>query len=277
MHKISRLTAALVLGGLLTCFVQAAEDKPATKPAAAAKASSSNKTAATVNGVAIPQSLIDDIIADQKGVQDTPELRQVILDDLINRELLLQEAKKKGMDKDKKVATQMTLMRDSVLINAYVQDYVRTHPISDAQLKKKYDELNAKNSGTEYKARHILVKSEDEAKAIIASLKKGEKFEELAKKSEDPGSKDKGGELGWSPASSYVPPFADALTKLSKGKYSETPVKTDFGWHVIQLEDTRPIEPPPFDAVKPQLQQAVGKENVDKMLEDLKKKAKITK
>ncbi|MCL2831019.1 MAG: peptidylprolyl isomerase [Betaproteobacteria bacterium] len=271
MNMISRLTAALVLGGLLTCSVQAAEDK------ADAKASSPSKAVATVNGVAISKNLLDDIVADQKGVEDTPQLRQAILDDLISRELLLQEAKKKGLDKDKKIVMQMTLMRDSVLINAFVQEYVRTHPITDEQLKKKYDELVAKNSGTEYKARHILVKTEDEAKAIIESLKKGEKFEELAKKSEDPGSKEKGGDLGWSPASTYVPPFADALGKLAKGKFTETPVKTDFGWHVIQLQDTRPIEQPPFDAVKPQIQQAISKENVDKMIDDLKKKAKITK
>jgi len=270
MNKISRLTAALVLGGLLTCSVQAADDK------AEAKASSSSRAAATVNGVAIPKSMVDNIVADQKGIEDTPELRQAILDDLISRELLLQEAKRKGLDKDKKTAMQMALMRDTVLINAFIQDYVRANPISDAQLKKKYDELVAMNSGTEYKARHILVKTEGEAKAIIESLKKGEKFEELAKKSEDPGSKDKGGDLGWSPASTYVPPFAEALTKLAKGKTSEAPVKTDFGWHVIQLEDTRPIEQPPFDAVKPQLQQAVSKDNVDKLLADLKKKAKIT-
>ncbi|HRF10798.1 MAG TPA: peptidylprolyl isomerase, partial [Candidatus Accumulibacter phosphatis] len=128
---------------------------------------------------------------------------------------------------------------------------------------------------TEYKLRHILVEQEDEAKTIIANLKKGAKFEELAKQSKDPGSKDKGGDLGWNSTASYVKPFGDAVGSLSKGKYTETPVKTDFGYHVILLEDSRPLTAPPFDQIKPQLTQRLQQEQIQKYVNDLRSKAKI--
>ena len=148
-------------------------------------------------------------------------------------------------------------------------------PVTDAQLKAEYDGLKSKMGGTEYKARHILVETEDQAKAIIENLKKGAKFEELAKQSKDPGSKENGGEAGWSAAGAYVPPFAEALTKLAKGKYTEAPVKTDFGWHVIQLEDSRPLEAPAFESLKSQLSQRANQQLVEKMIEGLRTKAKV--
>jgi peptidyl-prolyl cis-trans isomerase C len=264
MHKLSKLAATLVTGALLSVSAIAAEKAPA-------------KTIATVNGTPISQSLYDAFASEQKaqGMPDSTELKNAVREELIRRELLAQEAKKNGIDKAPGIAAQMELARQAVLIRAYIQDYVRKHPISDAQLKAEYDVLKAKMGSTEYKARHILVETEDQAKAIIENLKKGAKFEELAKQSKDPGSKENGGDLGWAAAGSYVQPFAEALTKLSKGKTTDTPVKTEFGWHVIQLEDSRALEAPPFESIKPQLAQRANQQLVEKMINDLRAKAKV--
>lgn len=269
MHTLSKLAATLVAGALLTLPVIAAE-KAAAAPAKAG-------TVATVNGTAISQSLFDAFYAEQKaqGMPDSAELRNAVKEELVRRELLTQEAKKAGVDKNPGISAQMELARQAVLIRAFIQDYVKKHPISDAQLKSEYDAMKAKLGGTEYKSRHILVETEDQAKTIIDNLKKGAKFDELAKQSKDPGSKENGGDLGWSAAGSYVPPFAEALTKLSKGKYTETPVKTDFGWHVILLEDSRPLEAPAFEAIKPQLAQRANQQLIEKMIEGLRAKAKV--
>ncbi|HEX5804241.1 MAG TPA: peptidylprolyl isomerase [Azospira sp.] len=268
MHTPTKLAAALLAATLVSLPAVAAEKAPA--PAKAG-------TVATVNGVAIPQSVFDTFYNEQKnqGVEDSEQLKNAVREELIRRELLLQEAKKSGVAKDPTVAAQADLARQAVLIRAFIQDYVRKHPISEAQLKAEYDVLKSKLSGTEYKARHILVEKEEEAKTIVDNLKKGAKFEELAKQSKDPGSKDSGGDLGWSAASNYVPPFAEALAKLPKGKYTETPVKTQFGWHVIQMEDSRPLEAPPYEAVKPQLEQRANQQLVQKMVEELRAKAKV--
>ena len=127
----------------------------------------------------------------------------------------------------------------------------------------------------EYKARHILVEKEEEARDIIARLKKGEKFEDLAKQSKDPGSRDKGGDLDWSVPANYVKPFADALTKLEKGKFTDAPVKSDFGWHVILLEDSRAFTPASLDELKPQITQSIQRQMVDQHVQDLRSKAKV--
>lgn len=268
MHTPSKLLAALLAGAFLSLSAGAAE-----KAAAPAKAA----PIATVNGVAIPQSTFDTFYAEQKsqGMPDSPELKDAVREELIRRELLLQEAKKSGVEKNPAVAAQAELARQAVLIRAFIQDYVRKNPVSEAQLKAEYDVLKGKLGGTEYKARHILVDNEEQAKNIVDNLKKGAKFDELAKQSKDPGSKDNGGDLGWSAAGAYVPPFAEALSKLEKGKYTEAPVKTDFGWHVIQLEDTRPLAAPPFEQLKPQLEQRANQQIVQKMLEGLRAKAKV--
>ena len=266
MNMPSKLAAALVTSALLS-FSAVAADKAPAKPA----------PAVTVNGTAVPQSSFDAFYNEQKGqgMPDSPELRNAVREELIRREVIAQEAKKAGLDKTPGIAAQMELARQAVLIRAYIQDYVRKNPISEAQLKAEYDVLKSKMGGTEYKARHILVEGEDEAKTIIDNLKKGAKFDELAKQSKDPGSKENGGELGWSAAGSYVPPFAEALTKLEKGKYTEAPVKSDFGWHVIQLDDTRPLEAPAFETLKPQLAQRANQQLVEKMIEGLRAKAKV--
>lgn len=262
MPKLTRLAALLVAGSLVSLPALAADKA---------------KAVASVNGQAISQNLFDAFAAEQKaqGAPDSPELQNAIKEELVRREILTQEAKKKGIDKKPEVVGQMELARQAVLIRAFLSDYVRTHPIGDDQLKKDYEGIKNQLGSTEYKARHILVENEDEAKAIIAKLDKGEKIADLAKQSKDPGSKDNGGELGWSSPSSYVKPFADALQKLKKGEYTKAPVKSDFGYHVIQLDDSRPLTPPPFEQVKPQLQQRASQQLVEQLIKDLRVKAKV--
>jgi peptidyl-prolyl cis-trans isomerase C len=171
-------------------------------------------------------------------VPDSPQLRNEVREQLIVREIIAQEATKKGLAKNVDVQAQLELARQQVLWNAYIADFIKSNPIPDAQLKAEYDKLRSTRGDKEYKTRHILLEKEDDAKAVIADLKKGRKFEELAKQSKDPGSKDRGGDLDWNSPAGYVKPFGDAMVKLEKGKYTETPVQTQFGWHVI-VEDVR--------------------------------------
>ena len=252
MYKISRLAALLVAGAIVS-----------------APALAQNKGAfATVNGQAIPQSVYDAFVAEQKaqGAPDSAELQNAVKEELVRREILAQEAKKKGLDKKANIQGQIELAKQAVLIRAF---------LTDAQLKAEYELIKNNLGSTEYKSRHVLVEKEDDAKAIIAKLDKGEKFSELAKQSKDPGSKDKGGELGWSSPNAYVKPFAEALGKLKKGEYTKTPVKSDFGYHVIQLDDSRPLNPPAFDQVKPQLQQRANQQQVENLVKELRAKAKV--
>jgi len=232
---------------------------------------------ATVNGVAIPKSRVDLVVKAQagRGVPDNEQVRNDIKERLIVREIVTQEATRKGLNKSPEVQTQLDLARQEVLWNAYVADFIKTHPIADAQLKAEYEKLKGSRGDKEYKARHILVEKEEDAKAIIAELKKGRKFEELAKQSKDPGSKDKGGELDWNAPGGYVKPFSDALVKLEKGKYTEVPVQTQFGWHVILLDDVRPAKFPTFEEVKPQLTERLQEQQFSKTVTDLRAKAKV--
>ena len=250
----------------------------ATSSAIAQKKEKADSAAfATVNGKAIPKVRADALIAGQaaQGQPDSPELRKAVTEELVRREVLTQEAIKKGLDKKPEVQGQVDLARQGVLIGAYLNEYVRTHPVTDEQIKKEYDEIKAKLGNKEYKARHILVDSEDAAKAIIEKLKKGEKLEDLAKDSKDPGSKDRGGDLGWANPASFVPPFSAAMTKLEKGKFTETPVKSDFGWHVIQLEDTRELKLPGIEEAKGQIGQQLTQRMVQKHIDELRATAKV--
>ena len=260
MHKLTQIAAALIIGATMSASTLAA-DKPFVK----------------VNGSAVSQNLADAFIAEQKskGAPDSAELRSAVRDELVRRELLLQEAKKSGLDKKPDIAAQAEAAKQAVLIRSYVQEYIKKNPIKDDQLKAEYEKIKAQVGSTEYKARHILVKEEAEAKAVIDNLKKGAKFEELAKQSIDPGSKENGGDLDWAAPSNYVKPFADALTALGKGKYTEAPVKSDFGYHVIMLEDTRPTTFPSFDEVKPRLHQQAQTQQITKMVDGLRAKAKV--
>ncbi|MGI9024401.1 MAG: peptidylprolyl isomerase [Burkholderiaceae bacterium] len=238
---------------------------------------------AVVNNKPIPKAKADAVVEQLKkqGQQDTPDLQNAVREDLIRREILVQEAEKKGLPVDPEVQGQLERARQQVLIGALAQDYFKANPPTDTEVRQQYDLYVKESGGKEYKARHILVEKEADAKAIIAKLKTGAKFEELAKQSKDPGSAANGGDLDWAPASTYVKEFADALTKLPKGQYTQTPVKTQFGYHVIRLDDTRDAKVPSFQEAKPQITAAMmanqqwqqGK--FEAMLKDLRDKAKV--
>jgi len=240
---------------------------------------SKEETVATVNGTAISKNRIDMIVKQGGGAghKDSPEARKAIIDQLVMQMLVAEEAVKKGLDKSPEVAEQMDVLKQSVLANAYVQDYMKSHKVSDDELKAEYDKIKAGITGNEYKARHILVATEAEANDIIAKLKKDPgSFEKLAtEKSLDTGSKVRGGDLGWFDLGRMVPEFGDAVAKLEKGKFSETPVKTQYGYHIILLEDSKPIQAPPFDEVKASLAQQLQQKKLQKLLDGIKAKAKI--
>ncbi|MDP2785155.1 MAG: peptidylprolyl isomerase [Sulfurimicrobium sp.] len=250
------------------------QNKTATAPAPAA-----GDVAATVNGTAIGKNRVELLVKQRAGMgqPDSPDTRKSIIDQLAMQLIVSQEAIKKGLDKTPEVTDQIDLTKQSILANAFVQDYIKNNPVSDDMLKAEYDKIKAQMTGSEYKARHILVEKEAEAKDIIAKLKKDAKqFGKLSKeKSKDPGSKDKGGDLGWFDPRSMVPEFGAAAAKLEKGKFTLEPVKSQFGYHVILLEDSRPLQIPPFEQVKPQLSQQVQQQNLKKLVDDMKAKAKI--
>ena len=232
----------------------------------------------SVNGVLIPNAYFDAMNREREtaGQPASAEFANAMKDELVNREILSQAAKKKGLDKSPTVAAQMDMARQAVLIRAFFEDYVKANPISDAQLKADYDKYVVQLGDKEFKVRHILVDKEDDAKAIIASLKRGETFEKLAKeKSKDTGSKDNGGDLDWAPAGRYVPEFATAVKAQAKGQLSETPVKTPFGYHVIRVDDSRAMKVPSFDEVKDKFRQQAQQEQVAALVQELRGKAKI--
>ena len=240
-------------------------------------ATAHGQNVARVNGVAIPQQQFDLLIKNlvAQGRPDSPEMRDAIKQQMISRELMVQEAAKRGLDKNPETAARLTFSRQDILSNAYIQDVLRANPVTDDMVKKEYERIKAQAT-KEYKTRHILVEKEDEAKDIIAQLKKGASFEKLAaEKSNDPGSKTNGGDLDWSMPSRFVKPFGDAMVKLKKGQVTETPVHTNFGWHVIRVDDERAAKIPGFDEAKPQVQQGLQNQAVEKAIADLRAKAKI--
>ncbi|WP_435749822.1 peptidylprolyl isomerase [Thauera sp. AutoDN2] len=232
---------------------------------------------AKVNGAMIPAARAEAMLAEQRaqGAPEGEQLRNAVREELIRREVLSQEAGKKGLDKKADVNAQMELARQAILIRAYLQEYVRTNPVSEADLKKEYEAIKGRMGDKEYKPRHVLVETENEAKAIIARLQNGTPFEEVAKDSRDPGSRERGGDLGWSNPGMYVQPFSEAMVKLEKGKYTSTPVKSDFGYHVIQLDDVRDVQAPPFEEVKAQLEQRLQQQKVERHVLELREKAKV--
>jgi peptidyl-prolyl cis-trans isomerase C len=233
---------------------------------------------AVVNGKAVPLSRVEALSQQvaRSGRQVTPEIQKQIKDEVIAREVFMQEAQKMGLDASEDFKTQMELARQTILIRELFADYQKTHAVSDEEIKAEYDRFVAANSGKEYRARHILVEKEADAKAIIAKLKKGGNFEEIAKKSsKDPGSGAKGGDLDWAPAGNYVAEFSTALTALAKGKTTETPVKTQFGYHIIRLDDVRNAQLPKLEDVKPQVAQQLQQQKLAKYQEELRNKAKV--
>ena len=232
---------------------------------------------ATVNGKPIKQSLFDFIVKDatDHGQKVDDNVRDVIMSKLISSELVLQEAQKSGMDKKPDFLAKEELTRRELLVNVYIQDYMKSHPVGDSDTKAAYEKFKTELGDKEYNARHILVASEAEAKDVIAQLNKGGDFSKIAKeKSIDPGSKDKAGDLGWFSLGGMVKPFGEAVAKLQKGKVSE-PVQTQFGWHVIKLDDVRDMKAPPYDKVKENLQKQLAQRQLEKMLTDLRAKATV--
>ncbi len=259
--------AGVALAGMLTLAACNAEDN-----------------VAVVNGVPIPQARMEYVVKSQvqQGQQDNEQLRKQVKEVLITRELLTQAAVQKGLDKSPEVVTGVDMARQEFLIRAYFDDFIKNNVVTEEELKAEYEKVKAQQSGAgerkEYHARHILMKDEKAAKAVLAQINKakGKNFATLAKaKSEDSGSKAEGGLLDWSDGSNFVPEFAAALTKLGKGEWTTTLVKTKYGYHIIMVEDIREMQFPPFDQVKERINQQIMSERRDKAIDALKAQAKI--
>ncbi len=233
---------------------------------------------AVINGKPVPASRVD-ILSQQlerSGRQVTPEIKAQIKDEVIAREIFVQEAQKQGLDTTPDFKTQMELARETLLIRELFGNFQQANPVTDAEIQADYDKFVAGNAGKQYRVRHILVDKEDEAKAILAQLKKGGKFEDIAKKSsKDTGSGANGGDLDWANPDNYVPEFAQAITKLAKGKTTETPVKTQFGYHIIRVDDIREAQLPKLEEVKPQVAQQLMQKKLAKYQDEMRASAKI--
>jgi peptidyl-prolyl cis-trans isomerase C len=233
---------------------------------------------ATVNGKPVPQSRVDALIKTATHGQQgdvPPEVKAQAKDQVVLREIFAQEAEKQGIPASADYKAQLDLVRQTVLINTLFQNFIKTHPVTDAEAQAEYDQIKAEQSGLEYHARHILVDSEDEAKKLIAQIKNGSKFEDVAKKSsKDTGSAENGGDLDWAKPGNYVPEFATALQGLKKGQMTDTPVKTQFGYHIIRLEDTRAAQFPSFAEVKDKIKQQKEQVKLQEYQEKLRKAAK---
>ncbi|MGI4845683.1 MAG: peptidylprolyl isomerase [Janthinobacterium lividum] len=233
---------------------------------------------ATVNGKPIPAAKVDQLVKQvvaQGRATDSPQLRDAIKKDLIGREVLIQEADKQGIGGRADVKAAIDNARQSIIINAMLADYVKKNPIKDADIKAEYDKYKAQVGDKEYHARHILVPTEDEAKSIIGKLKGGAKFEELAKQHSKDGSAANGGDLDWASPANYVPEFSKAMVALQKGAITDTPVKSQYGFHVIKLEDVRQAKIPALDEVKQQVAESLQQRQLAQYRESLVKKAKI--
>jgi peptidyl-prolyl cis-trans isomerase C len=236
---------------------------------------------AIVNGKPVPKARADALIkqvqsqAAAQNQQLPPDLEQRVRDKLVMDEIFTQEAEKRGMAATPEYKSQMEQARQAVLTQALLADFVKTHPVSDDEVKAEYEKFKAQSAGTEYRARHILVEKEDEAKALIKQINGGANFEELAKKnSKDPGSGANGGDLDFAAPGSYVPEFSQAMVKLKKGEMTQEPVKTQFGYHIIKLDDTREAQFPKLDDVKGQLKQRMEQQKLAAYRDEIRAKAK---
>ena len=233
---------------------------------------------AIVNGKPVPSARVEALKqqVERSGRPVTPEILAQIKEELIAREIFMQEARKRGLETSEDYKAQIELARQSLLIRELFASFQKKNPVTDAEVKAEYDKFSSMNGGKEYKSRHILVEKEDQAKAIIASLKKGGKFEDIAKKqSKDPGSGAKGGDLDWANASSFVKEFSDAMVALKKGEFTQVPVKSQFGFHVIRLDDLRDAQLPKMEEVKPQILQQLQSNKLAEFQQTLRDKAKI--
>lgn len=265
MRNVKTRIAMLALGSLVLLNACNAQDDKRANDA----------VLATVNGTAVYQSQMDQLLRQglAQGAPDNAETRKVLLDELVSREIARQDALKQGLDKRAEVKQQVEQASNSILINAFMQEFAKKNNPTDDQLKAEYNKIKGQIGDKQYNARHILVKTEKEANDIIAQLNKGTKFEKLASKSLDKGSAARGGELGFNPPSAFVPPFAQALTALKKGETTKKPVQSQFGFHVIRLDDVKPA--PTFEEVKQNLVPRVQQEALRKHIEDLRAKAKV--
>jgi len=272
----TRIVAAAMLAAPLLAFAQgSAKDgaKDAARKPAAAQA-----PVATVNGVAVPRSRMEFLMQQQKarGAQDNEQMRAMVREELVNREVVQQEAQRSGVARSPEVQAQVDLARQEIIVGAYIRDWVRKHPVTDAEVQKEYERAKQQTGDKEYRARHILVETEGEAQGLIAELQKGAKFDELAEKhSKDSGTKERGGDLDWSLPSAYERQFSEAMTKLEKGKVTDAPVRTRYGYHVIRLDDVRPMNFPPLADLRPRIQQQLVQKRVQELIQGLRAKAKI--
>jgi peptidyl-prolyl cis-trans isomerase C len=274
MKRVTFTLAALAAVAAIAGLPASAQDKAVPEKAAPAKSQTQAVAPASTGKELYPKAYFDYLLKERlaQGQPDTPELRNAVREELNTRELLVREAKKKGLEKNTDVKNQMELSGQTVLVRAYVGDWLKANPVSDATLRKEYDAIKAQMGDKEYKVRHILVEKEDEAKEIIVALQKGDKFEKLAERSKDPGSKANGGDLDWNAPGNFVKPFSDAMVKLPKGKFTTTPVQTQFGWHVIEVDDIREAKIPSYEEVKPQLQQRAQSQMLDAYFRELRAK-----
>jgi len=233
---------------------------------------------AVVNGKPIPSSradaIVKSVVAQGQG-QDSPQLREAIKNELIGREVMMQEAVKQGYDKNAEVKQAVESARQTIVVNALAREYVQKHQVTEAEIKAEYDRAVKQQGDKEYHVRHILVENEADAKAIIAKLKGGAKFEDLAKQSKDTGTANNGGDLDWATPSSFPPEFAAGFTGLQKGQVTDNPVKTNAGYHVIKLDDVRQAKLPSLDEVKPQIQESLSQQKLAAYQAELVKKAKV--
>lgn len=233
---------------------------------------------AVVNGTPIPKSRADALIAQlvHQGQQDTPQLQTAVREELVNREILMQEAARRGLPTRPDIKAQIAVAQQTVVLRALIEDFMKNNAPTDSDIKARYDKLVHEAGGKEYHLHHILVDNEQQAKDLIAKIKAGASFEDLAKQySKDPGSGKNGGDLDWSDPRAYVPEFAAAAQKLQQGQMTDTPVHTQFGWHIIRVDGIRDITPPPLEQVKTQIVQQMQQEKLQAFEENLRKQAKI--
>lgn len=291
---LALLAACLATAGAGYAAETKQKDAADAKPAKAEnKPDAKQKNVALVNGIGIPLSRLEFVAksqiaqAQQQGqqgqppMQDTPEFRNNLREILITREILYQEAMRRKLDKNPDYQTQLDLAKQQIILAVLIEDLSKKLNPSDADVHKEYERVKAERGGEvgkQYKSRHILVKEEAEAKQIIADLDAGGDFAAIAKeKSQDTGTKEEGGELDWSEAESYVQPFGEALKALKKGERTKEPVKTNYGYHIIELEDVKAVPFPEYDAVKAQIQQQLATKLRDDYIAELRAKAKVQK
>jgi len=277
LRKLLFATAVACVTALpgMTLAAKKAAGEKAPEQAAAAE---QQRAFVTVNGVAVPEIDARIAIADRRaaGVADSPALQNAVRNQLVARELFAQQARKQGLDKNAVLLARARIAKEELLARAYEEDYLAKRPPTEDQLRKEYDNVKAASGDKEFHVRHIMLATEDEAKSVIARLRGGESFQSLASLSRDEGSRSRGGDLGWRNQAGLQPQFAEAVVKLGKGQYTQQPVKSPSGWHVLLMEESRPFTMPPFDEkVQGQLRQAMARQALTAHLTEMLKSAKV--